>query len=497
MSAPDWLAEPSHPWSKLLDKVCHSSVLSYTFLSLLSAVLFFYGLSAGEFFRTEGLRALIAQEMLESGNWIVPKLFGEALFTKPPGMYVAIVLCSLPFGQVTEWSARLPSAIAATVCVFLFYWYLRRQIGRVAAMAAGILLPMSLMWLDKATSAEIDTLQVMWVLASILFFLRATEDETNPSFGWTLAALLCMAGGVLTKWTAVEFFYLTVIPFLWYRGQLRWLLGWQHLVSLAVAGGLFLAWLAAAVWLEGWPTFWNTFEREAFSRLVPTYSEKKYPWFESMYHPLKLLVVTLPWSALALLTLQKGFFRLWDDRGQRLLVALHSWTWPHMLFWSLPNEHTPRHSYPLFPGIAGLAALAWHAWYTGRVKLPFPRLKPVPVLACMLGLWLAAKVVFVERITPARAAQRQPRAKGAMLASLVPVDHTLFVLKAKDEATMFYFGRPVQLRRDEAGLPSGGYVLVAENEWREWWTDDRLTELVGRTTDELGVPMVLLRVQPR
>ncbi len=90
------------------------------------AWLFFYGLAKGELYRTENLRAIIAAEFLRSGNWIVPTLYGEPLFTKPPGMYAAIALASWPIGGVQEWTARLPSAIAASFLVFLYYWYFGR-----------------------------------------------------------------------------------------------------------------------------------------------------------------------------------------------------------------------------------------------------------------------------------------------------------------------------------------------------------------------------------
>src|SRR4051794_19595843 len=75
------------------------------------AVLFFHGLTVGQLYRTESLRAIIAQEFLNTGNWIVPTLYGEPLLTKPPGMYAAIALVSWPWGHVSEWSARLPSAL--------------------------------------------------------------------------------------------------------------------------------------------------------------------------------------------------------------------------------------------------------------------------------------------------------------------------------------------------------------------------------------------------
>src|SRR4051794_34722756 len=176
-------------------------------LAAACAVLFFVGLDAGELYRTEGLRALVAREMLATGDWVVPRLYGEPLFTKPPGFYLAILFCSLPGGSVTEVTARLPSALGASACVLLFAWYFGRRLGRGAGLAAGLILPVSAIWLDKATAAEIDMLQVAWVSAAVLFFLRATEDDRRPAWGWWLASLACVAGGFLTKWTAPQFFY--------------------------------------------------------------------------------------------------------------------------------------------------------------------------------------------------------------------------------------------------------------------------------------------------
>lgn len=483
-----------------LAALASSSLATIVLLLAVSVALFFYGMTGVELWRTEGLRAVIAQEMLGSGNWIVPRLYGEPLFTKPPGMYVAIVLTSLPFGHVTEFSARLPSALAATASVLLFYWYFRRQLGRTAGLAAALILPMSPMWLDKAPSAEIDALQMFWVLASVLFFLRATEDEARGpgSLGWWLLALLCVAGGFLTKWTAPQFFYGTVIPFLWWRGRLHWLGSRQHLISAAAAVGLCLAWVVGAVCLEGWPVFWDTVEREAFSRLVPGYSERPYPFLETLLHPVKLLLTTLPWSAVALLTLRPGFATLWNERGRRLLQALHCWTWPQVLFWSLLTEHTPRHSFPLFPGIAGLAALAWFAWHSGTLQLRWPRIAPRKALAAWLAFWLLAKCVFVTHVRPGQNADRQPRAKGELIASLVPAGSLLYLFRLKDEGIMFYYGRPAQRLTDPAQLPHSGaplYCILCDREWQSWNRPGH-TQVVRRLTDEQGAAIVLVRVLP-
>jgi 4-amino-4-deoxy-L-arabinose transferase-like glycosyltransferase len=488
-------------------------------LLAVSAFLFFYGLGAGQLRGTESLRALIAAGFLRGGNWLVPVLYGEPLFTKPPGMYAAIALASLPFGAVSEWTARLPSAVAATLTILLVYWYFGRQLGRLGGLVAALVLPVSPLWLEKATSAEIDMLQVAWVTAAILFFLRALEAEeesdketrrqgdketngerTHPVSlspclsGWWTASLLCVAGGVLSKWTAPAFFYLTAVPLLWWRGRLRLLWGRRHLTSAALAAGVCLTWAAAAVALSGWEVFARTVGNEALQRLSPGHSPKPYPWPASLLHPLKLWALALPWSAAALLTLRPGFARLWDERGRRLLQALHCWAWPSLLFWSLPTEHTPRHSFPLMPALSGLGAMVVLAWMTGRLPWRLPRVGPRAALAGVVACWLAVKVIYVEAVVPRRHPWGGPRAAAEAIAGAVPAGTVLYIVMLKDEGIMFYFGGEVRRAPSAAALPRGRpvYCVLTDAEWQRW--HGRRAEALRHLYDGQGDPIVLVRL---
>jgi 4-amino-4-deoxy-L-arabinose transferase-like glycosyltransferase len=466
-------------------------------LALYCAALFFYGLKSGELYRNETLRAIVARDMLSSGNWIVPTLYGEPLFTKPPGMYVAIALCSWPFGVVTEWTARLPSALAATSCVFLVYWFFARQLDRRAGLLAALLLPMSVFWLDRAASAEIDMVQVAWVTASILFFLRAlTPDDTKLSFGWMLAALVCVAGGTLTKWTAPAFFYGTAIPFLWWRGRLKLLWSRQHLVSALVGAALVLSWIGAAVAQTSWPAFYETVSREALNHVAAGHGRKGLPWLETLLHPLKVVATVLPWSAVGLIALRPSFARHWDERGRFLLQALHCWAWPNLLFWSVASEHSVRNSAPLFPALSGLAAMVWLAWSRGLIGWKVPALRPAGILAGALAVWLIVKIAFVHVVTSERDAQRHTRDKGSRLASLVPLHRILYLFKLKDEGIMFYFGRPVARLAGPAELPSAAeplFCILTDEEWSRWQSP-RSTQLVERMRDAQGDGIVLVRL---
>lgn len=467
-------------------------------LSLYCGGLFFLGLRAAPLYRTEGLRARVAAEMLQGGNWLIPTLYGQPLLTKPPGMYAAIALVSSPFGEVTEWTARLPSALAATLTVLLFYWTFARTLGRRAGLTAGLLLPVSMLWLDRVPSAEIDLVQLAWVSAALFCFLRALElADAGPSRMetlWWCAALLCVTGGLLTKWTAPAFFYLAVVPLLWKRGRLRLLIGRGHLLGAALAVGLCLTWAGAVVHRVGWDILRETVGREAITKLWPGQHPVPWRWHETLLYPLRLLGACLPWAP-ALLTLRPGFGRLWSEDGRRLLQFLHCWTWPNLLFWTLVPDHALRHGMPLVPGLAGLAAMVWIAWLDGRLPWRLSRCTPRTALITLLACWLLVKLVFVVHVMPQRMRDRQPRERGELLAARVPPGQVLYLLGVKDEGILFYYGRPATRVSDSTSLPAGSgpvYCLVTAAEWQRF---PHPAEVLASLKDQQGQPLLLIQPQ--
>ncbi len=90
------------------------------------AFLFFYGLNQfGLIGADEPRYAQVAHEMLEHRDWITPTLGGRPWLEKPPLYYWQAMLAYSIFG-VSDWAARLPSAIDATFLVLAVYFFLRR-----------------------------------------------------------------------------------------------------------------------------------------------------------------------------------------------------------------------------------------------------------------------------------------------------------------------------------------------------------------------------------
>lgn len=451
-------------------------------------VLFFYGLDAGPLYRTESLRAIIGAEALR-GHWLYPVLHGEPFLTKPPGQYAAIAVASLPVGRVTEVTARLPSAVAATAAVLLMAGMFRRVLGDRAGLLAGLLVPCSVLWLDKAPSAEIDMTLVGWVTASLVLFHHALEAQGRKHLGLLVASLLCLAAGTLTKWTAPAFFALTAAPLLAWRGQLRLLVSWSFLLAVGAAVAVVAGWAALVTQQVGWDALADTVRKEAAYRFAPKSAAKGYPWAEVVTYPLLVWAAHLPLSLFALRTLRRGFAARWDDRGRLLLAFLHCWAWPNLLFWALVPNHNVRYALPLSPALMGLGVMGLLDWWRGRQS-------PVRLLAAFLAFWLVVKVVFVEVVIPRRTAGRNAEVTAAALRELVPAGEPLYLLKLKDEGVLFYFGRPTRKLSSSTDLPRAAYVALIESEWREWEAN-RTGELVQWMYDQQGDALILVRTTPR
>jgi 4-amino-4-deoxy-L-arabinose transferase-like glycosyltransferase len=490
-------ANPGKPESTLAQLGVVALLLAW------SGVLFFAGVGAGDCYRNEGLRALIGAETLRSGDWMVPRLYGEPALTKPPGMYAAIALASLPFGDVTTATARLPSAIAATITLLVIAATFRRCVGGRSGLVAAAILPASMLWLGRVPSAEIDLLELAWVALSLCAFLRALEiaEEEGPGTGlrqalWWQLALLSVAGGFLTKWTAPAFFYLAVVPLLAWRRRLRLLVHLPHLVAVLVATTLCAGWALAVAHRVGWETLWGTVRREALLRLSPADHPRPYPWVELVTFPLLFLAANLPWSACIIPSFSRRFFQSFDERSRRLLQMLHAWTWVNLLFWALVPGHRPRHALPLQPGLAGLAAFVWIAWLRGTLPWRLPRPRPATVLLGLALLWGAANVVYIHAWAPQRDAMRQARATGEHLAALVPSEKTLYLFGLKDEGILFYYARPARRLSAARNLPlteTPVYCLLTEEEWTNW--QGPRAQVVLGCHDEQGAQMVLIAVR--
>ena len=83
------------------------------------AALFVYGYRVGDapLDRTEPHRAVVAHQMVLSGDWLVPHLNGEVYLRKPPLIYWAEAASEKLTGRAEPWVWRLPSVLGSALCL--------------------------------------------------------------------------------------------------------------------------------------------------------------------------------------------------------------------------------------------------------------------------------------------------------------------------------------------------------------------------------------------
>src|SRR5665213_315544 len=81
----------------------------------------------------DAVQAQISRNMIESGDWVTPRLDGVEYFEKSPLKYWAIAVCFELFG-VHDWVARIPIALSA----ILLCWLTARMAGWAMGARSGL-----------------------------------------------------------------------------------------------------------------------------------------------------------------------------------------------------------------------------------------------------------------------------------------------------------------------------------------------------------------------
>src|SRR5574341_303801 len=96
---------------------------------LVCVLLYFALLASRDFWDHENDYAEITRVMLLDGEYLVPKL-NQELWSDAPILYFWIAgSVSKLFGRVNEWTIRLPSALAATALMWVFYFFVKKRFG--------------------------------------------------------------------------------------------------------------------------------------------------------------------------------------------------------------------------------------------------------------------------------------------------------------------------------------------------------------------------------
>ncbi len=151
----------------------------------------FFGLSgAGLFDLDEGYYGTVARGMVESGNWIVPRVGLDVFYDKPPLFYWCEALAMRLMGFIPT-AARLPSAIATALTAMALWWWCKRMgRERMGWIAAALFLFCPLTF-TLSHEAVLDALLTLFQTLAVMAILEADAvgEYGKPEAGQNRSAL--------------------------------------------------------------------------------------------------------------------------------------------------------------------------------------------------------------------------------------------------------------------------------------------------------------------
>ncbi len=111
-----------------------------------------------------------AKEMLLAGDWLSPRIYGQFWYDKPPLFYWMEMLSYSLFG-ISDWSSRLPSAVAAVATALFVYVQGKDLFNQAIAFMATLILLTSVgfMYVGKAAVTDM-TLMLTLTVAMISLY---------------------------------------------------------------------------------------------------------------------------------------------------------------------------------------------------------------------------------------------------------------------------------------------------------------------------------------
>lgn len=319
-------------------------------------------------FNTKGepREAIVAVSMLDSGNWILPESFGADIPYKPPFLAWCIALLSLLTGGVTEFTSRLPSAIAVIAMGVATYKFFKRSSGsrRRGGMTALLMVSCIEVW-RAGMACRVDMVLTACMVGA-LYSLYNYRHSGYRGLPWV--AILLMTMGMLTKGPVAIFLPCLCLGI---YGLLRGDRFWPLLARMTLSGILALVipalWYVAA-WNIGGQEFFDLAWEENIGRLTGTMSYESHvnPWW---YNIVTLVAGLLPYTLLVLISL---FVARWK------VLAHTSWihdSWLRMrrmhpatlystvcaavifIFYCIPSSKRSVYLLPMYPFLAYMLTL--------------------------------------------------------------------------------------------------------------------------------------------
>ncbi len=499
----DTPTQPGHP-SQLA--VLERWPVAIATVGLFSSLFCFLNLGGYALMSMEGMIIDGARSMMHSGNWWVPRVYGDVYTYKPAFAYWLSALPQSIAQAPSELALRAPFAGGGVLLAMGLLWLFGRLLGPRTGVFIALAATGGLLFLDKIRIAEFDGPIAVYTglaIAAAVAALAVSGPRAGvPVATGALATPFSSAGAQAALWVAAYGFAflgfiakgvpalmvfgpgLLAAAFL--TGNVRRLFRWDHILGAALFLGMVGFYIGSAVAVDG---------SAIFDQPAAEAGRRSVGWTLStlgitLLKPVLILAAFMPWTLLLLRT--KQTLIVLEPRARRVLLAALGFFCGGTLAFCVVSTHEMRYYLPLAAaaaissgviaesmvsrgsnprsllitirvflvlfvlgaigtavdrGLASAGLIVAILVPAGLSLLPSVRRSVVPQLvACSLVLTVAYAFV----VMPGRALRRDTTEVAAVFDPLIPKDETVWMVAPSDHAgkhatLLHYLGREVRI----------------------------------------------------
>jgi len=361
-------------------------------------------------FATKGepREAAVAISMMETGNYVLPTSYADEFAYKPPMAHWLMAAFSLPQGYVSEFTSRLPSALAFIIMIGFILGFFGKRVEKFQLSIITALILITCIEIHRAAmTTRVDMLLTTFMVIGLIQLFRWEEMQQLKGLPPAIPILLGCA--VLTKGPVgivlplfVFFVYLLIL------GKYRFLRIIKAMIYIGVSS-MFLPmiWYIAA-WKQGGDNFLNVVLAENFGRFfhldTPAINYELGHEQGAWYNLVTLIAGFIPWTILLFFSLfglkiskpERSFKEILKDCWNKIrsmervrlfsLVALVC----IIFFYSIPSSKRSVYLMPAYPFIAFFLAqyILYLAEYRTKVTRVFAAFLASLTTVILIGLLL-------------------------------------------------------------------------------------------------------------
>ena len=444
----------------------------------------------------EGRRILPAVRMIETGDYIVPRVGSATYFRKPPLVNWLVAGSFKVFRVRNEWTARLPSALSVLVVAIAFVTVARVSLGPSGSTIAALIWLTNIGMIEKGRLIEIEGLYVSLSGLAIIFWLSFWSQEKSPWLIW-LPASIFLGLALLAKGPLhLVFFYGIVFAVLWQTKKWRLLVHPAHFAALAIMLAIFAAW--AIPFLQSTTTQVALHKWSAqFSGRLSATGFNFSSWIQNIP---RSLMYFLPW----LILLPFIRFSKFHDIGQRRLARALTWgiAVPFLVVNLVPGA-VSRYSMPVLVPASWLLAMSYvgQALYWPKGMWMGSERAWEKVVSVFVGAGLVIGAIGYPLTAFALKNRQQVKKVAAEINAIVPVNETLYAVDPDYQPLFFYLKAPLEYVSRIANLPTDTHFFLVRTELEseaahaQKWAP-RSTHRLARIKESRKQEMILFEVEP-